>query len=108
MERKYLIALAVGLGVIVLAVVAGALFYQGNSNEGAAVTAVALAAAEAARRGREASNRELELLHETAEESDERLERIAEEFVADMEDTDNTVDNTTLSELIEEEQGRLS
>ena len=108
MDKKYLIPIAIGVGVLVLILIAGSLFMSGQENEGAAAVAAALAAAEGGRRLRNASRKEIDQVEDAADESNDRVEEIEEELVADMEDTDHAVDNTTLSELIEEEKERLS
>jgi gas vesicle protein len=107
-DKKYLIPIAVGVGVLVLVLIAGSLFMGGQENEGAAAAAAALAAAEGARRLRNASRKELDQVEDDADESNDRVEEIEKELVADMEDTDHTVDNTTLSDLIDSEEERLS
>lgn len=108
MDKKYLIPIAIGVGMLVLGLLAASLFMGGQENEGAAAAAAALAAAEGARRLRNSSRKELDQIEDDVDESNDRVEEIEEELVADMEDTDHTVDNTTLSELIDEEKERLS
>jgi hypothetical protein len=108
MDKKYLIPIAIGVGMLVLGLLAASLFMSGQENEGATAAAAALAAAEGARRLRNSARKEIDQVEDDANESTDRIEEIEDELAADMEDTDHTVDNSTLSELLEEEKERLS
>ncbi len=106
MDRKYLIPIAVGVGVLILVLIAAVLFMNGSTEEGAAAAAAAAATAEGVRRLRNASREDLDEVEKEAEEGNERVEDLKDELAADMEDTDHTVDGSSLSDLVDSENER--
>lgn len=104
MNKKYLIPLAVGAGVLILLLIAGALFLNGNTELGAGsgALAAALAGVEARRQGRESAERKLDDLAERSARSRQRLEGLRGRH----RDGDSDVDSTPLSDLVEEEKSR--
>lgn len=103
MDKKYLIAAAVGVGFLLLVLVAVVLFFNG-SEEGAGGAAVAAAAvAEAARRRRASAAQGLDEIADESTEAITEAHYIASRHVSQSEAVNTSVGNTTLDDLVAEE-----
>jgi|AACY02.6.fsa_nt_gi hypothetical protein len=108
MDRKYLIPLLIGLGVIILALIAGALFFNGSPELGTGAALAAAAAAEAGRRNhsRSRAREELDEAARKAEVSKERLGDLKDDYEEERKKNDEVVKNTPLADLVDEENDR--
>ena len=106
MNKKYLVPILVGLGAVILFLVAGALLFSGQEEGAAGTGAAALMAAEVARRQRERVRAELARVAEAAESSNERVEELRNNVAKTMKESGESVDATSLTDLIAEENER--
>ena len=108
MDKKYLIPIAVGVGVLILLLGAVALFAGGNTELGVGAVAAAGAAGEAERRrqARDAAQAELDALADKAAEDKAALEKLEKDTDDAMAKTDTDVQLTPLGDLVNEENDR--
>lgn len=111
MNRTLLIAAAVGVGVILLALTAAALF-SGYNEVAAGTGALAVAevggAVEVWRRSRAAAEEELDDLAEQASAASEEAKEAEEQLGAQIQLIEDDVAKTDLEKLAEEQNERLS
>lgn len=108
MDKKYLIPIAVGVGVLILLLIAGALFFNGSPELGTGALLAAGAAGEAERRrqSRTSAQAELDENARKAEASKKRLEGMKDGYEDDRKKNDEVVKNTPLADLVDEENDR--
>jgi len=103
MGKKYLIPLLVGVGLLVLVLVAGALLFNGQEEGAGGLAALAAVIAEVARRRRAAARKELDEVAEEAEEDITQAEDLQASVDEAGEAIDAVVEETTLDDLVDEE-----
>lgn len=107
MERKYVIIGAAALAIVILMLIAIAMFSGGSVEGAGAATAVAGAAAASARKAlRDQARTELDDIAESAEDASADLESLRDNHDANSADISDEVNNTSISDLISEENER--
>ena len=107
MSKKYLVPIAIGIGVLVLLLIAGALFLGGNEEGSGGVAIAAAAAAEAARRRRSAAFENLDKTAEEAEDGISEAAALREEVAAVNDEIDTDIEGKPLAALVKEENERV-
>lgn len=105
MDNKYLIPLAIGVGVLVLVLI-GALLFTGQEEGAGGVAVIAAAAAETARRRRAAAGKELDEIGDEAEDGIADAEGLRDEAKVDEAAIDTDVEGKSLKDLVDEENER--
>ena len=105
MGKKYLVPILIGIGVLILVLVAGALLFNGQEEGAGGVAALAAVIAEVSRRRRAAARKELDDLADDAEEDITQAEELRAGVDEASEAIDAVVEETTLDDLVDEENG---
>lgn len=108
MDRKYLIPLAVGVGAFLLGLLALALFSSGNEEAGVGAGAVTAALLEAERRrqARAQAQAELEEQARKSEGASRRLGDLRDDLDETVRENEAKVKDTSLADLVDEENER--
>ncbi len=105
MGKKYLIPALIGIGVLVLVLVAGALLCNGQEEGAGGLAALAAVIAEVARRRRAGARKELDEIVDDAEEDITQAEELQAGVDEASEAIDAVLEETTLDDLVDEENG---
>lgn len=108
MNQKYLIPIAVGVAVILVVLIASMLFMVGNEEGSAGVVAAAAGAAELARRRRASASEDLDTILDESDADVEGINKVLDKAEAEMATNKAEVDSSSLSDLVAEENERLS
>lgn len=104
MNKKYMVIAAVGVGFLLLILIAGALFYTGNDEAaGATAAAVAVGAAAVASGKRKKAKADLDGLSEEAAASINAAAKLESEVDEEFAKVDTDVGEKPLSDLVDEE-----